>query len=160
MAKETPNGSKNVRMHCRSCGDYVAEDARATLGVYALPLSLSDESSELGAYRPNMHIFYGSRAVDADDHLPKWETLPQGKLLGGTRPESRKGGYDEVSGRYFKDALPPWSQRAPEPAQYTFTETDPGVNHSMHIAEEKLAERLERKYLPSPNPFVAPASKK
>jgi hypothetical protein len=131
MVRTTPIGSRNARLHCATCHTYVGEDATATLGVLAVPLA-SVAGGAPPTWHPTMHIFYGSRAADvaADDTLPKWETLPQGRLLQAGLAERRDViGRDPLTGRVHKDLLATSPGRAPEPEVYTFTETDPGANH-------------------------------
>lgn len=174
-----------MRYHCARCREYIAEDATRPLGFLALPLS-AVRGGVPEQYRPNHHIFYADRVVDATDALPKWRTLVQGEQMdGGTVGEIIGGGggssgdtsgsaggavpattsvdaaaasalHDAATGRFRKDVLPLSPTRPPYPGVYHFTETDPIANHVTSVAPEKVAERVARKYLPSPGAFVAP----
>ena len=57
-----PPKSRVPRRFCAKCSSYIAEDARPVLGVYALPIGLCQGPVEK-IYRPNQHIFYGSRIM-------------------------------------------------------------------------------------------------
>lgn len=57
-----PPNSKVPRRFCKKCSTYLAEDARPVLGVFALPIGLSQDPIEK-QYRPAQHIFYDSRIV-------------------------------------------------------------------------------------------------
>lgn len=173
MRKDTPPGSNNQRIYCAKCGDYLAEDASRPLGLFALPLHRA-KGDVHAHYRPNHHIFYANRTQDAADGLPKWETLPDGKLVEGQRTGgglqlppaagadngSVSEGWDPVRGWLRKDVQPLSPTRAPESRVYHFTETDPAPNHVSLVTPEKVAERVARKYLPSTGQFVAPSSRK
>jgi hypothetical protein len=78
-----PEGSKNPRYYCKECGDYLAEDAKRSLGLVAV--SLDAVKGEIkDSYKPNMHIFYDSRDKNVElpkDGLPKWKTLPMGEIV-------------------------------------------------------------------------------
>lgn len=142
-----------------------------------MPLALSNHVHD--SYQPSHHIFYADRVQDVNDSIPKWKTIPQGDIeKGGVDQQQQqagggegkktgdggkwneRGGYDSLTGVYHKDVLPLSPTRAPDPLWYHFTETDPIPNHITHISPEKLKERVERKYHPSPDAFVAPSSKK
>jgi hypothetical protein len=162
-----PKGSKNPRHYCKSCGDYLAENATRSFGVVAVSLDAVKEKEKIGdLYKPNMHIFYDSRDMNAeipDDSLPRWKTLPLGEIARPSKQEQFKTNFElnaqskiAESGRVFKDALPFSPTRPAYPEQYLFTETDPCPNHLSHISESKIAERIERKYLKSPGNFIAP----
>lgn len=172
FAVRRPDGSRNDRIYCASCSEYMGEDATGPLGVVALPLSAAHDAAD--EYLPNHHIFYADRLdgrAVADD-LPKWRTLPQGELLdndGGTVAQNslrstasglaqaaskvlhqREGGggatREASTGRLAKDVLPVSPTRAPEPDRYQFTEADPLPNHRQIIEPEKVTERVRRKY--------------
>ena len=104
-------------------------------------------------YKPNFHIFYGSRSVDVDDQAPKWKELPQGKLAEESPDANTNGGVNPASstswlphnGRYRKDVRPVSPTRAPDPESYVFTEADPRPNHVTKASPEKLKERVARK---------------
>ena len=137
-------------------------------------------------YRPNHHIFYDdNRVVDVADGLPKWKTILEGELVpemshpSENRPihkfgSAHKEDADDVNGktnsnvkrtpewcpslgRVRKDVLPLSPTRLPEPQIYHFTENDPPVNFETKISPESLQRRVERKYLPSPGVYIAPA---
>lgn len=142
--------------------------------MLAVPLSTAvaphGEDKVPAEYQPNLHIFYGSRVEDVTDSTPKWETLPDGRLLtssgqgipepsgSGAVPTQLGTGLPPSSLR--KDVLATSPCRAPEAGEYVFTEADPGVNHVTFISPEKVQERKRRKYLPSPGRYVPPASSK
>jgi hypothetical protein len=89
MRKDLPPGSKNTRYYCASCSSYIGEDATRPLGVFALPLHRAVGGGALlpDQYKPNHHIFYADRVADVNDSVPKWVTLPEGKLVEpGTKP--------------------------------------------------------------------------
>ena len=67
----TPPNSKVPRRFCKKCGTYVCEDARPVLGVFALPIGLSQDPVDK-MYAPSCHIFYNSRIADVSDTLPKY----------------------------------------------------------------------------------------
>lgn len=141
MRKYTPQGSRNERRECSSCGSYIGEDATTLLGVVALPLE-SAQGTVPACYQPNQHIFYASRAVDVHDAAPKWETLPHHNIVhqepavaGSSTPAA--GGvtgnvttvHDAASGKLTKCVLPVSPTRAPDMKEYYFTEVDPLANH-------------------------------
>jgi hypothetical protein len=175
VVEKTPQGSKNARFYCKSCGDYMAEDATGPLGLWALPHAAATRTTVISdEYLPNHHIFYDSRDRDVDpsDSLPKWANLPQGPLSkadSGVAERSRhpsvgsahapQMGRHAPTGRYSKDVLPLSPTRPPYPTQYVFTEADPIPNHTTRVQPEKIAERVARKYDPSPNAFVAPLNR-
>lgn len=78
-----PTGSRNLRYYCRICDDYIGENAMAPLGLYMLPLRGASNVHE--SYLPNHHIFYDFRVQDITDELPKWSTLPDGKVAPSAR---------------------------------------------------------------------------
>ena len=62
----------------------MVEDATSSLGLVALAHEAAARAgSDLSVadFRVQHHIFYGSRAVDVEDSLPKWETLPFGGVV-------------------------------------------------------------------------------
>ncbi len=65
-----------------------------------------------------------------------------------------------VTGRMRKDVLPLSPGRPSEPTIYHFTENDPPVNFHTKISPESIQRRVERKYLPSPGVYIAPAKDK
>ena len=75
MRDYIPPNSKVPRRFCKKCGSYLAEDARPVLGIWALPLGLSQDPVD-AKYAPAQHIFYASRIVDVSDDLPKYDELP------------------------------------------------------------------------------------
>ena len=77
MVDYKPANSKVPRRFCASCRTYVAEDARPVLGVFALPLGLTDPQPDK-IYWPTQHIFYDSRVIDVSDKLPKFMQMPGG----------------------------------------------------------------------------------
>jgi len=81
MAERKPKNSRLPRRFCAKCHTYVAEDARPALGVFALPLGLVDPTPDK-MYWPQVHIFYDSRVIDAEDSLPKFMQMPGGKKFG------------------------------------------------------------------------------
>lgn len=180
VRKELPEGSKNTRFYCNSCNDYLGEDATRPLGIVALPLHRA-VGEVLDTYKPNHHIFYADRVEDVSDAVPKWKTLPDGLLVkekaaAGAESTQAKlgqaaegegkagnvahGSWDAEKGWLRKDVLPLSPTRAPEPKLYHFTESDPAPNHVSLIAPDKVAERVSRKYHPSPSAFVAPSRRK
>jgi hypothetical protein len=164
--KRLPENSRNYRYYCKSCNDYIGEDASRVLGIIGLPIHLSKYVSD--CYKPNHHIFYKYRQVDVDDPLPKWEHLPDSKIVPDEKYKQAQTTSDDFkekieyssTGRYRKDVLPISPVRPPYPSVYNFTEHDPLPNHVSYISPEKLEERVEFKYYPSPEKFVAPKNKK
>jgi hypothetical protein len=167
----TPEGSKNQRYYCKSCDDYIGENALRPLGMFAFPLhrAVGDVPD---CYKPNHHIFYEFRAANVADSLPKWNTLPEGRLVQPTDPSpptlsdashfkpaptfSTGAQWDNDRGWYRKDVQPLSPTRTPESKVYHFTENDPAPNHVSLITPDKVQERVNKKYYPSPQKFVAP----
>ena len=60
------------KVSCARCGTLIADEGRnmwlafPTLFDFGVPRRVPD------AFAPSCHIFYGARAVDVDDELPKW----------------------------------------------------------------------------------------
>ena len=97
LVMKYPPNSRNARFFCGQCSDYLGEDATATLGLVAIPLSIvkrpRKQLTSTGPdyqtnYQPQHHIFYADRVADVNDHLAKWATLPQGVLLHRSTDES------------------------------------------------------------------------
>jgi phytoene dehydrogenase-like protein len=164
-----PSNSKNPRLYCKKCNDYVAEDARRVLGVYALPLHRVDADKIDDCYKPNAHIFYTDRVKDVDDALPKWSTVLQGELavpptepksVPASTPAGEHGSWNASVGSLRKDVQPLSANRVPYPDVYHFTESDPVPNHTTLVTPAKVQERVARKYNLSAQEFVAPANRK
>ena len=138
--KRLPPNSKNARFYCKSCGDYIAEDATKFMGCFGLPLHLVDNVHD--SYKPNHHIFYANRVEDVSDSIPKWETLPDGPIVPSPAPTHEsfevQGNYQPDTGRIRKDVSPIGPTRAPDPAEYRFIEQDPPVNHMTNLTREKV----------------------
>lgn len=165
IQQQVPQGSKNPRCYCKVCGDYLAEDAKRSMGLIAV--SLDAVKGEIAdSYKPNMHIFYDSRDEKVElpkDGLPKWKTLPMGEIANPSEQTWHKTNYDlgcgkrdEKSGRLGKDALPFTPTRPPYPEEYLFPESDPPPNHVSNISVEKIEERVQQKYIKSSTAFIAP----
>ena len=126
-------------------------------------------------YRPNHHFFYADRKMDCVDDLPKWKTVLEGDMLpercekgelplacpddlrltshaadegdrGCHRPSEWTRSAACGAGRLRKDVLPLSPVRPPEPSIYHFTESEHPANNHTIISEEKLRERVQRKY--------------
>ena len=82
MAEFLPKKSRVPRRFCAKCHSYLAEDARPTIGLFALPLGLADHASVDKIYAPAQHIFFDSRVIDVDDSLPKFMQMPGGPKFG------------------------------------------------------------------------------
>ena len=60
------------KVSCRACGTLVADEGRTmwlafpTLFDFGIPPRVPE------AFKPTCHIFYGMRAMDVADDLPKW----------------------------------------------------------------------------------------
>jgi hypothetical protein len=173
---------KNLTQHY-VCGcdkkEHLAVDMTKTLGLVGLNsstknISVKPVSSE---YQPNHHFFYSERVHDIEDLIPKWKGLIDGDLHGPSdeaRPNmkdsppnapplskregwlmssNRPGEWNSLSGRFKKDVLPLTPTTATEPLLYHHTEVDPTNNHNLEVNEQKLVERINRKYYNShPHP--------
>lgn len=137
-------------------------------------------------YRPNHHVFYADRVVDCPDRLPKWDTVLGGGLLPERSANQSlplanasdlslsyppRSSYSSCCdhpmewiktdkpgrGRMRKDVLPLSPVRPAEPSVYHFSECEfPANNHTL-ISEEKIAERVERKYNLGSGMYVPPS---
>mmetsp|Transcript_79622 Transcript_79622/g.234158 ORF Transcript_79622/g.234158 Transcript_79622/m.234158 type:complete len:841 (+) Transcript_79622:58-2580(+) len=149
IVDSVPEGSKNVRKHCGSCGSYLGEDASGPLGILALPHAAARTAGtqlDCPAYAAQHHIFYGSRIADVHDNLPKWTTLPSGGISGDRHAQGASKAYAS------KDVLPLSPMRPAYPSRYTFTEVDPPASsHTTEVTEDKVIERVGRKYASSPS---------
>jgi phytoene dehydrogenase-like protein len=175
-----PSGPKSFRCHCSACNGYIGDDAPRSMGVVKLPLAAANNYSNImvkqgfapvavqEVYLPNHHIFYGERVADINDHLPKWESFPEGIRISSSsdsaavdmKMQYQSGSqdgikkvdmkqYNDVHGRYRKDVMPMSATRAPIPEEYWYTEHDAPVNHITEIKQAKMDERRKRKYVQS-----------
>lgn len=144
-----PGGPQSTRLHCASCGTYLADSSPDAMGVVKLSHGVCKEVDPV--YEPNHHIFYGERVADVQDALPKWHSFPEGILesstaMGEVKQVDPDKMYNPSTGRYRKDVLPLSCTRAPIPGTYWYTEHDAPVNHITHIEQHKIEERRLRKY--------------
>ncbi len=147
----------------------MGEDATRPLGMIALPLAVATAAPH-DCYKPNHHIFYADRIADAADSLPKWVTLPEGRILeqpivdAATHPTAtttntntnNNNDWDPITGRLRKDVRSFTPTRAPDSKVYHFVENDPIPNHVTTIEPAKVQERVAHKYYPSPGAMVPP----
>lgn len=169
---EVRSSSDGDRLHCKNCGDYIAHDATQTMGVYGLPLNKATTPRQAieEIYLPNQHIFYEERTIDANDLFPKWKTIPDGELVEymmNLQPQTESFYYDsetklrnEKTGQLRKDVLSFSPSRKPAPKTYRNPSSDPFPNHETQISSSHLEERINQKYAPSPNQFIAPKKTK
>eukprot|EP01060_Flectonema_neradi_P005353 TRINITY_DN13552_c0_g1_i1.p1 TRINITY_DN13552_c0_g1~~TRINITY_DN13552_c0_g1_i1.p1 ORF type:complete len:789 (+),score=129.39 TRINITY_DN13552_c0_g1_i1:78-2369(+) len=132
--KLQPEGSENPHYFC-ACDkrEYLGVNAQRILGVTAVSQEVASVTGLTDEFKPNFHTFYKSRVADSTDNLPKWDTVPQGTISGGS----------EV---FKKDVLPPTAVRGPEPLVYEFTEVDPPLNHFTKVSHENVSKRVQSKY--------------
>ncbi|KAJ7595007.1 Mss4-like protein [Mycena floridula] len=69
------------RVRCKTCGTCVASynSKKDSFSVWGVQLNRDEASGKIKdweAVRPTEHIFYGTRLVEVDDTLPKWEGYP------------------------------------------------------------------------------------
>jgi hypothetical protein len=167
-----PGGPPSNRLHCASCGSYLADDSPDAMGVIKLALSAAESFVAKNptaqpidpVYLPNHHIFYGEREKDVNDALPKWVSFPEGELAAKASSETVQRldmeQYNPTSGRYRKDVQPMSCTRVPIPGKYWYTENDAPVNHITAISQDKIEERRLRKYDRSALAPVLPAGAK
>ncbi len=161
-------GPPSERLHCASCGSYLADSSPDAMGVIKLSLAAAEAHAAKhkggvpvdAVYRPNHHIFYGEREKDIDDALPKWVSFPEGELAAagsGAAVRPADGQHNASTGRYRKDVMPMSCTRVPVPGKYWYTENDAPVNHITEITQSKMEERRLRKYDRSPHSPRLPA---
>ena len=163
--KESLELKKDKRMSCKKCHDHVAHDCTENLGFVAVSSKLAKKIEDI--YHANHHIFYEERKEDVKDSLPKWKTLIDGELIEKDRLgvvlnekyDDGKQQRNDQTGQFRKDVLPISPGRKAIPKKYEFTENDPLPSQNTFISEEKLQERIEKKYYPSPGIFIPPLNK-
>jgi hypothetical protein len=77
-----------ARTSCRKCGSYVAGHVEA-YGMLGFQLGTIEDAYENNTYRPvfrpQCHLFYGSRVVDVPDGAPKMrKKAPEDGMMGET----------------------------------------------------------------------------
>lgn len=67
---DRPERTLPCKVRCARCGTPVADEGRTMWLAFPALFELGPEIPE--AFGPTCHIFYGSRAIEVDDGLPKW----------------------------------------------------------------------------------------
>ena len=60
------------KVSCARCGTLIADEGRRMWLAFPTLFDFGTPPQVPKAFRPTCHIFYGMRAVDVDDGLPKW----------------------------------------------------------------------------------------
>jgi len=60
------------KIRCRHCGTPIADEGRNMWLAFPALFGFTAPGKVPAAFRPSCHIFYGSRAFDVPDGLPKW----------------------------------------------------------------------------------------
>jgi hypothetical protein len=61
------------KVSCAACGTPIADEGRHMWLAFPTLFDFGAPPRVPAAFRPTCHIFYGSRVLDVDDGLPKWE---------------------------------------------------------------------------------------
>jgi hypothetical protein len=147
-------------IHCNCCAkkSYLGSDLTNSLGLLAIN-TVATKNLPV-EYQPNHHFHYSERKTDVKDNIPKWKRLIDGELeIKGTlsSPSSNEGHSFVL--KNFEKALTPLIP--PEPKEYIFTELEFPINNTTKVTEEKIIERVSKKYiLPNQSAYVAPKKNK
>lgn len=60
------------KLSCAHCGTLVADEGRRMWLAFPSLFDFGTAPRAPRAFQPSCHIFYGARAIDIDDGLPKW----------------------------------------------------------------------------------------
>ena len=60
------------KVRCALCGTPIADEGRTMWLAFPSLFDFGSPPAVPEAFRPTCHIFYGARAMDVDDGLPKW----------------------------------------------------------------------------------------
>jgi hypothetical protein len=60
------------KLSCARCGTLIADEGRRMWLAFPTLFDFGIPPQVPKAFRPSCHIFYGMRAADIDDALPKW----------------------------------------------------------------------------------------
>ena len=69
----TESTDRPRKVGCARCGTWIADEGRRMWLAFPELFEWGDPPQVPSAFRPSCHIFYGSRVLDVDDALPKWE---------------------------------------------------------------------------------------
>ncbi len=71
-ALDRPVRTPPCKVSCALCGTPIADEGRRMWLAFPTLFDFDEAGKVPEAFRPTCHIFYGQRAVDVDDGLPKW----------------------------------------------------------------------------------------